>query len=197
MNKQKLEELNHIINELKTVRKELIVDRKNFLTIETYKCILNNGHTIIREKLLKGGIDGNAAVIVPVTKEGKLLLVVEPRVFTDSTVGIGFPSGYIEKGEDAIQGGLRELLEETGYCADNIEELDEFYQDVGCSAALNKIFIALGCVCKSKQYLDESEFVKFIECTLEEVLALEQKGYIKSASNKLAIERAKVYLKGR
>ena len=53
MRKTKEKELNKYIEELKTVKKELIDRKPCFLTIETYKCTLNNGKVIIREKLLK------------------------------------------------------------------------------------------------------------------------------------------------
>lgn len=36
---------------------------------------------------------------MPVLKNNEILTIIEPRVFTDLTVGIGFPAGYIENGE--------------------------------------------------------------------------------------------------
>lgn len=56
----------------------------------------------------------NWAVIVPVTKEGKFVLVRQFRVGTGE-VAYEFPGGALETGEEAMTGAGRELAEETGY----------------------------------------------------------------------------------
>ena len=111
MRKEKLEELKYYIEELKTIK--LVNTSGTFLKSEAYDCILNNGITIKREKLIKGNNDGSAVIIMPVTYNNEILTVVEPRVFTKETVGIGFPAGYIEEGEKTWESAKRELLEET------------------------------------------------------------------------------------
>jgi 8-oxo-dGTP pyrophosphatase MutT (NUDIX family) len=52
--------------------------------------------------------------VVAVTKEGKLVLVTQFRFGTNS-LSLEVPGGVIEKGEDPVAAGLRELAEETGY----------------------------------------------------------------------------------
>ena len=76
-------------------------------------------------------------------------------------------------------------------------QLDEFYQDEGCSSALNRIFLALNCDKIKEQNLDKDEIVRYFECTFEEVLELEQRGYIMGSNSKLAIAKVKEYRKGR
>ena len=90
MRKEKLEELKDYILELKTIKRErleeeykyengVVIGRKGFLNIENYKCYLNNGEVIRREKISKGGIDKSACIVMPVTKDNKTILVVQPR----------------------------------------------------------------------------------------------------------------------
>lgn len=197
MRKEKLEELNSYIEELKTIKKINLKEPHKFLSVEKYQCFLNNGEKIIREKLLKGGTNGNAVIILPITEDNNTIITVQPRVFTKSTIGIDLPAGYVEENESYEEAAKRELFEETGYQAKELIELCEFNQDEGCSAALNKCFIALNCVKTGNQKLDESEFIKYFECTLDELFFLADNGYIEGANSLLTIEKAKQYLKKR
>lgn len=204
MRREKLEELQSYLEELKVVEKIKKEPpfftrffKKGFLSSETYECHLQCGRIVIREKLLKGKKEGSAAIIFALTKTGEVLLNVEPRVFTKETVSLGLPAGYIEPNETDEVGARRELLEEHGYQADEMILLDEFYQDEGCSSAFNKIFLALNASKVSEQHLDKDEIIRPFLCTFDEVLELNRLGYFKGANSKLAIERAKEYLKRR
>lgn len=196
MRKEKLEELKEMIEELKTVEviERKVQNDKKFLQSRAYYFRLNNGLIIPREKLIKGKKDGSAAIIMPILKNDEVLTVIEPRVFTELTVGIGFPAGYIESGEDAKDGAIRELREETGFVTDNMLELDSFYQDEGCSAALNRIFLAQDCHKEYEQQLDKDEIVKYMFFNYGELFELEKLGYIKGCNTKLALEKSKIYI---
>ena len=197
--KEKLEQLKSIVEELKTIQViEREVEQKDkFLQSKFYNFKLNNGIIIPRERLIKGGKDGSAAIIMPVLPNNEVLTIIEPRVFTELTVGVGFPAGYIENGEDKKVGALRELKEETGFVPKEMILMDSFYQDEGVSSALNHIFLALNCEKKFEQELDKDEIVKYMMFNYEELFELEKLGYISGANSKLALEKSKVYMKGR
>ncbi len=194
MRKELLEQINNAIEEYKTIKFEKVEGNK-FLSIERYKCHLNNGQVIYREKLLKNNQNGNASIILPITKDNKTIITVQPRVFTKETVGIALPAGYVEDNESYEDAARRELLEETGYKAARLIEICDYIQDEGCTSSLNKGFIAEGCEKTKDQSLDESEFIKYFECTIEELFYLLENGYIKGINSQYTIEKAKKYLK--
>lgn len=190
MRKEKMDLIKKYYEEYKTINR-VKEESGTFLKSETYFITLNNGLIIKREKLLKGNKDGSASIIIPITKEKEILMVIEPRVFTKDTVAINFPAGYIEKDELPIESAKRELLEETGYVSDDWIKIDSYYQDEGCSEAYNYIFLALNCIKKMNQNLDNDEITYPILLNYEEVFELEDMGYITGANSKLALHKTK------
>ncbi len=198
MRKSKLDELNLYIEELKSKKKELLDTQSRFLKIQSYRSYLEDGRTVRREKIIKGNGSGNAAIVLPVTSDNNVILTVQPRIFTKSTVGIALPAGYVEENEDYIDGARRELQEETGYQSDNLIEICGFYQDEGCSEAFNKGFLALNCKKISNQKLDKDEFVRYFTCSIDELYELVNMNMILDGGSQLTIEKAKKYImKGR
>ena len=64
MNKQKLKELQAILEKYKVISMNQIKKKNKFITSETYECELNDGHKVVREKLKKAGKDGSAVMIL-------------------------------------------------------------------------------------------------------------------------------------
>ena len=195
MRKEKLEELNEYVELLMTKRKKLMEMTGDFIKVNKYLVELNNGEVITREKILKGNNDGNASIVLPVTVDGTVILVVQPRVFTRSGVGIELPAGYVDVGEEYEDAAKRELFEETGYVPENIRLLGDFYQDQGCSSAYNKSFLAEGCRKIGSQSLDSSEFIKYFECSVDELYELVELGMINDLQSQYTIEKAKQYIR--
>lgn len=191
MRREKLEELKELIDKVKVVKMKKVDTDKKFITSTPYDVTLKNGMVIRREKLLKGGNVGSAAVILPLTTEGEVLLAVEPRVFTNRGVGVGLPAGYIEYKENEVKGALRELKEETGYSCNKYIDLGGFYQDMGCSGAYNRLFLGIDCEKVCEPSFDPGEVVLPYLCTYEEALELIDLGYIEDANTIITLMRAK------
>lgn len=194
-----------IINELERLKDELSVVSikeipkadKSFLGIENYQVILKNGAIFSRQKLVKNKRKGDAVVVVPITEDNKSFVIVQPRVFTDTGIGIEIPAGYVDPGETPRDAAIRELREEVGLDAKEMIPLRSYYQDQGISGALNTCYLALGCEEKYPQKLDRDEYIKFLKINFSDLIYLLDNNYINDANGIIAINEAKRYLRKR
>ena len=196
MPKKELENLNELIEKLKVKHAKELDDKPSFISSKVYDIETNNGNHFRRERLTKLGKDGSAVVIVPFVSENKVLLCVEPRVFTRRTVGVGFPAGYIEQNEDPIAAAQRELQEETGLTG-NLTYLGGFYQDSGISSAYNRIFVAENLTGEGIQHLDDDEFVYNFITDFDNLDYLIENDYINDCNALIAINKVKDYRRER
>ncbi|HAX80382.1 MAG TPA: NUDIX hydrolase [Cyanobacteria bacterium UBA11372] len=98
---------------------------------------------------LPNGVEGEwecvrhpgGALAVPVTKEGKLILLRQYRFAVEGRI-LEFPAGTLEPGEDAAETIKREIEEETGYRAKTWKKLGEFFLAPGYSDEIIYAFLA-------------------------------------------------------
>jgi ADP-ribose pyrophosphatase len=81
------------------------------------------------------------ALAVPITPDGKLVLVKQYRFPTQGRV-LEFPAGTIESGEDPATTIAREIEEETGYHAGKWINLGEFFLAPGYCDEIIYAFLA-------------------------------------------------------
>ncbi len=102
--------------------------------------------------------------------------------------------GQIEKDESAEDGARRELEEETGYYAQNIEKLREYYPSVGYTDEKITIFLATDLI-KTQRHLDETEDINVVEIEMEELKEMLDKNEIITASTTIALMHYFLYNK--
>ena len=191
MRKETKEKINNIIEKFKTTKLERIDTSTDFINIESYKVTINNGDVFYRDKIVKYNGYGSSSAVLPVLKNGNFLLIGEPRVFTESTVELCIPGGYMEIDEDPKEGAVRELKEETGLVSNNIIEVSSFYTDLGNSDHINYVFVALDSEYHENIKLDDDEYVEPIELTYDELEELINDGTIKNSSTIIAFLKYK------
>ena len=81
------------------------------------------------------------AVAVPVTEDGKLVLVRQYRFAAQGRL-IEFPAGTVEPNEDPLTTVEREIQEETGYRAHRWQPLGKFFVAPGYSDEVIYVFLA-------------------------------------------------------
>ncbi|MBQ7360679.1 MAG: NUDIX hydrolase [Lachnospiraceae bacterium] len=109
-----------------------------------------------------------AAAIVPVTKDGKILMVRQYRNALDRYT-LEIPAGGLNPGEPTYDAAKRELEEETGYKSDDISFLVSIYTTVAFCNEKIDIYVAKNLI-PSRQNLDEDEFIDVQSYTVEELL---------------------------
>ncbi len=143
--------------------------RDGYIGKDVYQVTLNNGLVRKMDRIIKAGGNGDAVIILPVTTDEKYVVIVESRPNIKNGIAIEFPAGMVDPGEEPIVAAKRELLEETGYSCKNIIEMENHFQDQGCSNAIIRIFLATGCEKISDQRLDDTESIRYMEMTYEEI----------------------------
>lgn len=186
------------IDEVKVIsfHEEDILSDSKFISLKKGYYKLSNGHEIIRENVIKKVGVKNAVCIFAVTRDKKILLVIQPRVPlpTPNKVNIELPAGYMEEGELAIDAGRRELEEETGYTSNDITLIDSYYTSLGVSGERIDLLLALDCIKIGEQHLDKDEFVCYEEVTLEEFEYLLNQNFIMDANARIGYYRYLEYL---
>lgn len=129
------------------------------------------------------------AVIVPFTDDGRI--VVERHYKHGvGAVTLSAPAGMIGDGEAPLDGARRELLEETGYVADNWESLGTFTVNgnQGCGRA--HLFRALGAHRVTDPASGDLEEIEVVLMTLAEIAVAMRKGDVHVLSSIAAIAMA-------
>ncbi|MBA4698917.1 MAG: NUDIX hydrolase [Ruminococcus sp.] len=109
-----------------------------------------------------------AAAVVPVTDDGRILMVKQYRNALDRYT-LEVPAGALDtEDEPGIVCAKRELEEETGYRSDDLEWLITLRTTVAFCNERIEVFVAKNLIL-SKQHLDEDEFIDLKAYTIEEL----------------------------
>jgi 8-oxo-dGTP pyrophosphatase MutT (NUDIX family) len=184
-----LEESRKILNK-KTLKEGVFLR----FTLATY--LDSNGFQREWEFFERTTCDGIVAV-VPVTKNGEVLIIRQFRPPVNGYV-IEFPAGLNDRGDTLEEAAKRELLEETGYIADEMITLAEGPLSSGTSGEILTVFLAKDIEFRGIGARDETEDIDVIKVPMREFDATLSK--LRSEGNFIdlkiygLIELAKKYL---
>lgn len=97
-----------------------------------------------------------AVAILPILDDGAIVLIRNRRVAVGETL-LEIPAGTLTPGEDPDAAAHRELAEETGYRAGQLERLATFYMSPGVIDEIMHVFVARRLVAGSQQLEDDEE----------------------------------------
>lgn len=129
---------------------------------------------------------GDAVVILAIDENDNVIFVEEEREAIGK-IALELPAGMIDEGEEPSHAARRELEEETGTVAGDLELLLEYYPSCGYTSEKNYIYIARN-LSKGKVNLDETEeIINVKKIHIDECLEKALEGSFEHASLNLAI----------
>ncbi len=131
-------------------------------------CRMPNGHVVPEYYVLEYPDWVN---MVALTADNQFILVKQYRHGVAQDV-LEIPGGVIDTGEDAPTAAARELLEETGYRFDTIEELSTLFPNPATANNRTFTYLLTGGVKVQEQDLDEQEEIEVLLVSPEELKQL-------------------------
>ncbi len=135
-----------------------------------------------------------SSFVVPVTKDGKIVLTRQYRYLIDEE-SIEFPGGGVKEGQSYEEAAKEELREETGYVVEKLECAGEFVPWNGVTNEKCKVFIATN-LQKGEAALEETEEgTKIVLATIGEIEEMIKNNIIKDGQTLASWQLAKRHLK--
>jgi len=132
-----------------------------------------------------------SVMIIPITQDNKIILTKQYRYLTGKN-SIEIPGGGM-KTRNSKNEAKKELEEETGYKAKNWKKVGEFYPFNGIASEKCHAYIAKDLI-KTKQNLDDTEFIEVLKKPIKQVYEMIEKNEIKDGMTLAALNMARKYL---
>ncbi len=145
----------------------MLLDRPPWLRVYAEHVRLPNGHELPDYYRIEMP---DWAQIFAVTDDGRVPMVRHYK-HGARTVSLELPAGYIEPGEAPERAARRELLEETGFVADDWRYLGRFFVDGNRGCGATHVFLARGARQVGSPQLEQSEIMEQQRLTVAEVRA--------------------------
>ena len=127
---------------------------------------LPNGNLASREIVEHPG-----GVCVAALSDNDTLQFVRQFRYPYHRVLLELPAGKLEKGEEPLEAGLRELEEECGMRADKVVSLGCVYPTVAYCSEIIYLYLATG-LHKTQQHFDADEFLETEEISLADAVRM-------------------------
>lgn len=167
----------------KKIKSEQIFDGK-IVKLFVDEVELPNGRVAKREIVRHPG----AVCVVPVTDDGCVIMVRQFR-YPFASVLLEVPAGKLEYGEDPLSAVRRELSEESGVEAKNIEYIGKIYTSVAIFDEQIYTYLATGLTFRDA-HPDDGEFLEVEKIPLDTLVKMVMDGEIPDAKTQIAILKA-------
>lgn len=135
-----------------------------------------------------------AVAIVPVLSDKRVCLIRNRRVAVAREL-IELPAGTREPGEDPRNTAIRELQEETGFVAQQVEQLHEFFLAPGIMDERMTVYLATD-LTPGDARLEANEFIENVILSLDDALKMCRDGTIEDAKTLVGLFIYEHHLRG-
>jgi len=151
--------------------------------------LLPNDKTATREVIEHPG----GVCVAALTDKNELLFVNQYR-YPYGEVLLEIPAGKLERGEDPLLCGKRELLEETGAVAEQYKSIGLLYPSPGYVDEIIHMYFARVTKFENSRP-DEDEFLEVIRLPLEKAVDMVLSGEIRDSKTQTAVLKVDAMLK--
>jgi len=176
----------------KTLQKQPILTFGRWLTVENRTIELPGGKVIDNWAWV---ITPDYVNIIAFTPDDRMLCFRQVKYAIDGET-LAPMGGYIEPGEDPLAAAQRELLEETGYVANQWTALGVYPVDANRGAGTAYFFLARDAVHFTDRDADDLEEQELLLLTMEEVKAELRSGHFKCLPWAASVALALIHLDG-
>jgi ADP-ribose pyrophosphatase len=134
-----------------------------------------------------------AVAIVAINEKKEVILVTQFRKPVEEVL-LEIPAGKIDRAESPLECAKRELLEETGYVAEDWKEIFSLYTTPGFSNEKIVIYMAKGLKQQNDLPMDSQEIYKCELLKIDKVIEMIKLNHIKDAKTAAGIFAAKVFV---
>lgn len=145
------------------------------------KAQLPNGRIATREV-----VEHNGGVCIAALTEQQELLFVRQFRYPYQEVVLELPAGKIDKGEEPLACGKRELTEEIGASAQQYRSLGRLYPSPGYCGEVIHLFLATG-LSFGRMNPDEDEFLEVERIPLEKAVQMVLDNEVPDAKTQVAV----------
>ncbi len=169
-----------------------IIAQSRLFQIESMKILFSNGKHRDYERLMRDPSSSGAVLMMPMLDNETILLIREYSAGVDR-YELGLPKGKIDRGEKVLDAANRELKEEVGYGAKQLDELPSLSLAPAYMEHMIHLVIAQN-LYPEKLDGDEPEELEVIPWRLDNIQGLLATGECTEARSIAALYMAKDYL---
>ena len=127
----------------------------------------------------------DSVTIIPMDSDGNIWFVTQFRMGCERVL-LELPAGVMDAGETPLDAALREVREETGMGAGQMDHLGSVYLAPGYSSEINHVFLATE-IYPAPLEMDDDEFLSVEKYPADEALLLAQQARLQDSKSLAAL----------
>ena len=163
---------------IKTLERRVILEHSKYLKVEEHRVEFPDGHIVDDWPWI---ITPDFINVVAITTTGEFICLKQMKYAADG-ISLAPVGGYLEPGEDSLGAAKRELLEETGYEAEEWIALGKYPVGANRGVATGYPFLARGAKRVAEPDADDLEEIEIVMLSRQEVEAALMRGEFKILS---------------